>query len=96
MDLVLCHTTADFDTLGAAVGAARLCPGSRIVLTGEAHPGVENFLAIWRDEYPLIERRAVVFDQVRSLTLVDASQRDRFAPVTDWFEQAEQTRLPII
>ncbi|KPQ32494.1 MAG: tRNA nucleotidyltransferase (CCA-adding enzyme) [Phormidesmis priestleyi Ana] len=33
---------------------------------------------------------------MRSLTLVDASQRDRFAPVTDWFEQAEQTRLPII
>jgi tRNA nucleotidyltransferase (CCA-adding enzyme) len=95
MDLVLCHTTADFDTLGAAVGAALLRPGSRIVLTGDAHLSVQNFLAIWRDEYPLIERRSVAFEQVRSLTLVDACRRDRFAPVHDWLQQAEQSGLPI-
>ncbi len=95
MDLVLCHTTADFDTLGAAVGAALLRPGSRIVLTGDAHPTVQAFLAVWRDEYPLIERRSVAFEQVRSLTLVDASQRDRFAPVSAWLQQAEQAALPI-
>jgi tRNA nucleotidyltransferase (CCA-adding enzyme) len=95
MDLVLCHTTADFDTLGAAVGAALLRPGSRIVLTGDAHPTVQDFLAMWRDEYPLIERRAVAFDQVRSLTLVDAGRRDRFTPVSDWLQQAEQSNLPI-
>ncbi len=95
MDLVLCHTTADFDTLGAAVGISCLRPGSRIVLTGGADPTVQAFLALWRDEYALIERRAVSFDQVRSLTLVDAHDRDRFAPVSDWLQQAEQTNLPI-
>ncbi len=95
MDLVLCHTTADFDTLGAAAGAVLLRPGSRIVLAGNAHPTVQDFLAIWRDEYPLIDRRAVDFDQVRSLTLVDASSRDRFSPLSDWFEQAEQSGIPI-
>ncbi|MEM9089504.1 MAG: CBS domain-containing protein [Cyanobacteria bacterium P01_F01_bin.53] len=95
MDLVLCHTTADFDTLGAAVGAACLRPGSRIVLTGGAHPTVQNFLALWRDEYPLIDRRAVDFETVRSLTLVDASGRDRFSPVSDWLQQAEKNGLPI-
>jgi tRNA nucleotidyltransferase (CCA-adding enzyme) len=95
MHLVLCHTTADFDTLGAAVGVSCLRPGSRIVLTGGAHPTVEEFLSIWRDEYALIERRAVEFDQVQSLTLVDAHQRDRFAPVSDWIDQAEQRNLPI-
>ena len=95
MDLVLCHTTADFDTLGAAVGVSCLRPGSRIVLTGGAHPSVREFLAIWRDQYPLIERRAVKFDQVRSLTLVDAHDRDRFSPVSGWLQQAEQSNLPI-
>ncbi len=95
MHLVLCHTTADFDTLGAAVGAALLRPGSRIVLTGGAHPTVQSFLAIWRDEYPLIDRKAVDFDHVRSLTLVDASSPDRFSPVSDWFTQAKQLNLPI-
>lgn len=95
MDLVLCHTTADFDTLGAAVGVSCLRPGSRIVLTGGAHPTVRAFLSLWQDEYPLVDRRAVTFEQVRSLTLVDASRRDRFAPVDDWFDQAVQKKLPI-
>ena len=96
MYLVICHTTADFDTLGAAAGAALLRPGSRIVLAGNAHPSVQDFLAIWRDEYPLIDRRAVDFSQVRSLTLVDASSRDRFSPLSDWFQQAEQAGTPIV
>ena len=96
MDLVLCHTTADFDTLGAAAGAVLLRPGSRIVLSGSAHPTVQDFLAIWRDEYPLIDRRAVDFAQVRSLTLVDASSRDRFSPLSNWFERAEQAGIPIV
>ncbi|MGB3298941.1 MAG: CBS domain-containing protein [Phormidesmis sp.] len=95
MNLVLCHTTADFDTLGAAAGAVLLQPGSRIVLAGNAHPTVRDFLAIWRDEYPLVDRRAVAFDQVRSLTLVDASSRDRFSPLSDWFDQAERSNIPI-
>jgi tRNA nucleotidyltransferase (CCA-adding enzyme) len=77
MDLILCHTTADFDTLGAAVGLARLLPGSKIVLAGGAHPPVKDFLALYRDEYPLIERRAVAVGTIRSLSIVDTQQRDR-------------------
>ncbi|MEA5452344.1 CBS domain-containing protein [Leptolyngbya sp. CCNP1308] len=95
MDLVLCHTTADFDTLGAAVGLARLQPGRRIVLTGGSHPTVQRFLALHRDEYPLIERRAVDPSQIRRLTLVDAQQRDRFGPAADWIAQAEHNQVPI-
>jgi tRNA nucleotidyltransferase (CCA-adding enzyme) len=44
MHLILCHTTADFDALGAAVGLTKLCPGSKIVLTGGCHPAVKDFL----------------------------------------------------
>ena len=84
MDLILCHTTADFDTLGAAVGLARLLPGSRIVLTGGAHPTVREFLALYRDEYPLLERRSVVPEAIRSVSLVDAQQRDRVGKAAEW------------
>ena len=86
MDLILCHTTADFDTLGAAVGVARLKPGARIVLAGGAHPAVRDFLALHRDEYPLIERRSVPVDAVRSLTLVDAQTRARLGKVAEWLD----------
>jgi tRNA nucleotidyltransferase (CCA-adding enzyme) len=95
MDLVLCHTTADFDTLGAAVGLTRLLPGARIVLTGGSHPTVQRFLALHRDEYALIERRAVNPDRIRSLTLVDAQQPARFGPAAEWIALAEEKHIPI-
>lgn len=84
MDLILCHTTADFDTLGAAVGLARLRPGARIVLTGGSHPGVKNFLALHRDEYPLIERRAVNPEQIRSIMVVDTQWQERLGVAAEW------------
>ncbi|NJN04076.1 MAG: CBS domain-containing protein [Leptolyngbyaceae cyanobacterium RM1_1_2] len=93
MNLVLCHTTADFDTLGAAVGVSRLEAGTRIVLSGGCHPTVQKFLALHRDEYPLIERRAVNPAQIRSLIFVDAQQRQRFLPLLDWIDLAEQRQL---
>jgi tRNA nucleotidyltransferase (CCA-adding enzyme) len=86
MDLILCHTTADFDALGAAVGLTRLIHGSKIVLTGGAHPPVRDFLALHRDEYPLIERRSVNPKKIRSLTVVDAQKRDRLGKAAEWFD----------
>ncbi|HEY9659051.1 MAG TPA: CBS domain-containing protein, partial [Allocoleopsis sp.] len=86
MDLILCHTTADFDTVGAAVGLTRLYPGARIVLTGGCHPTVRDFLALHRDEYPLIERRSVNPDQIRSLIVVDTQWRDRLGKAAEWLD----------
>ncbi|MBD2525937.1 CBS domain-containing protein [Nostoc sp. FACHB-133] len=86
MDLILCHTTADFDALGAAVGLTRLLPGSKIVLTGGSHPPVRDFLALHRDEYPLIERRSVNPEKIRSLTVVDTQHRDRLGKAAEWLD----------
>jgi tRNA nucleotidyltransferase (CCA-adding enzyme) len=86
MHLILCHTTADFDTLGAAVGLTRLLPGSRIVLAGGTHPTVGDFLALHRDEFALIERRSVASETIHALSLVDAQRRDRFGKVAEWFD----------
>jgi tRNA nucleotidyltransferase (CCA-adding enzyme) len=86
MDVILCHMTADFDTLGAAVGLTRLHPGARIVLTGGAHPAVRDFLALHRDEYALIERRSVNPEKIRSLFVVDAQRRDRLGKAAEWLD----------
>jgi tRNA nucleotidyltransferase (CCA-adding enzyme) len=86
MDLILCHITADFDTLGAAVGLSRLRPGSRIVLTGGAHPAVRDFLALHRDEYALIERRSVSPSTIHSVVVVDTQSRDRLGKVAEWLD----------
>jgi len=86
MDLILCHTTTDFDALGAAVGLTRLKPGAKLVLTGGAHPAVRDFLALHRDEYALIERRSVNSEQIHSLIVVDTQKRDRLGKAAEWFD----------
>ena len=90
MDLVLCHTTADFDALGAAVGLTCLHPGARIVLAGGCHPTVQSFLALHRDEYPLLERRAVNIQGVQSLAIVDTQVLERLGPVAPWVTELAQ------
>ncbi|MGB3401709.1 MAG: CBS domain-containing protein [Microcoleaceae cyanobacterium] len=85
MHLILCHTTADFDALGAAVGVTKLCPGSKIVLTGGCHPAVKDFLALHRDEFAMIERRSVIPEQIRQLTVVDTQNKQRLGKASEWF-----------
>ncbi|MGB3640603.1 MAG: CBS domain-containing protein, partial [Rivularia sp. (in: cyanobacteria)] len=86
MNLILCHTTADFDTLGAAVGLTRLIEGSKIVLPGGSHPTVKDFLALHKDEYPLIELLAVITEDIRCLAVVDTQQRNRLGKAAKWFD----------
>ena len=86
MDLILCHTTADFDTLGAAIGLTRLKPGAKVVLTGGSHPTVREFLSLHRDEFALIERRSVTVEEIRSLTVVDTQWRDRLGKAAEWLD----------
>jgi tRNA nucleotidyltransferase (CCA-adding enzyme) len=86
MDVVLCHRTADFDVLGAAVGCTRLNPGTRIVLCGGTHPAVRDFLALYRDEYPLIEQRSVSPAQLRTITVVDAQRRELLGTAAEWLD----------
>ncbi|WP_414577998.1 CBS domain-containing protein [Anabaena sp. CCY 9402-a] len=95
MDLILCHTTADFDALGAAVGLTCLLPGSKIVLTGGAHPPVRDFLALHRDEYALIERRSVNPEKIRSLTVVDTQQRDRLGKAAEWLDLPQLDNITV-
>ena len=75
---MLCHTTADFDTLGAAIGLTCLYPGARVVVAGGCHPTVQAFLALHRDEYPLVERRAVDIHGIQSLAVVDTQVLETF------------------
>ncbi len=95
MDLILCHTTVDFDAIAAAVGLTRLKLGAKIVLAGGAHPAVRDFLALHRDEYPLIERRSVTKEQIQSLVVVDTQKRDRLGKAAEWFDLPQVTSIEV-
>ncbi len=95
MDLILCHQTADFDALGAAVGLARLKTASRIVLTGGAHPGVRDFLSLYRNEFPLLEMRSVNPNNIRSLYIVDTQKKDRLGKAAQWLTLPNITSIEV-
>ncbi len=84
--IILCHQTADFDALGAAVGLTRLHAGAKLVLTGGAHPGVQSFLRLYRDELNLIEQRSVHPEEIETLIVVDTQHRDRLGKAHKWFD----------
>lgn len=86
MDVILCHQTADFDALGSAIALSRLKPGAKIVLTGGAHPAVKNFLALYRDEFALIELRSVTPQSLTSISVVDTQKRDRLGKAVEWLD----------
>jgi len=89
MNLILCHLAADFDTLGAAVGAARLYPGAQIVLTGGSHPMVTEFLSLHRNAFPVLDLRAVDPHQIRRLILVDCHDPGRLGQAAVWLDQPQ-------
>ena len=95
MDLILCHTTADFDGLGAAVGLTHLHPGSRLLLAGGCHPTVQEFLALHRDEFAIIERRSVNPEQIRSIYIVDTQTRSRLGKTAEWLDLPHLSEIVI-
>jgi tRNA nucleotidyltransferase (CCA-adding enzyme) len=95
MDVILCHQTVDFDALGAAIALSCLRVGSRVVLTGGAHPGVKRFLALYRGEFPLIEMRSVHVDQLRTIMVVDNQQRQRLGKAQTWFDAPQVQHIEL-
>jgi tRNA nucleotidyltransferase (CCA-adding enzyme) len=95
MDLILCHQTADFDSLGAAVGLSLLKKGAKIVLTGGTHPTVGEFLALHRDEFPLLELRSVTLENIRALYIPDTQKRDRLGKAATWFDLPQITQIEV-
>jgi tRNA nucleotidyltransferase (CCA-adding enzyme) len=95
MDLILCHQTADFDSLGAAVGLSLLKKGAKIVLTGGTHPTVGEFLALHRDEFSLLELRSVTPENIRTLYIPDTQKRDRLSKAATWFDLPQISQIEV-
>lgn len=77
------------------MGLTRLLPGSRIVVPGGCHPTVQEFLALHRDEYALIERRSVNPEQIRSLAVVDTQRRARLGKAAEWLDLPQIEKITV-
>ena len=95
MDIILCHQTVDFDALGSAIALSRLKKGTKIVLTGGAHPAVKNFLALYRDEFAFAEMRSITPEAIASIYIVDTQKSDRLGQAADWLDLPNVNQIEV-
>ncbi|HED24501.1 MAG TPA: CBS domain-containing protein, partial [Firmicutes bacterium] len=77
MDLIITHENSDFDALAAVIVAARLYPGSYVLLPEQLQPNVRSFVNLHRDLLPLIDPREIVDDHIDLLLVIDTNRLER-------------------
>ncbi len=75
--VITTHQNADFDALGAAVGAALLYPEGRIVFAGSLNPNVREFVSLHGENLPLVNLRLIDQNKIRQLIITDTSDPER-------------------
>mmetsp|Transcript_21287 Transcript_21287/g.27511 ORF Transcript_21287/g.27511 Transcript_21287/m.27511 type:complete len:649 (-) Transcript_21287:192-2138(-) len=82
-NVVLTHTTADFDSLASAVGLAKLWRKEDpwtdcfVVLPRGSHPGVAEFLSLHMNMFPIRSASSLDPEMAKKVGVVDAQRRDR-------------------
>ncbi len=81
MDVITTHINADFDCLGAMIGARKLYPEAHLVFAGSQERSLREFFlksAVYSFNFERI--RDIDLDQVTRLILVDVRQSSRIGP----------------
>ena len=71
MHVILTHEQADFDALGALLGAALLSERAVPVLPRRTNRNVRAFLTLYGAELPFVEPRDLPEESIELITLVD-------------------------
>ena len=75
--VITTHQNADFDALGAAVGASLLYPEGRIVFAGSLNPNVREFVSLHGETLPIMNLRQIDISKIRQLIVVDTADPER-------------------
>jgi len=71
MHILMTHEQADFDAIGALLGAALLHDHAAAVLPRRTNRNVRSFLTLYGAELPFIEARDLPAEPIETVTLVD-------------------------
>ena len=90
MTVILTHENCDFDALAASVAAAKLYPGSFIIMPGSLQPNVRSFVNLYRDILPLKKIHEVEAAETNTIIVVDTNRKERLGRSVSLLEQAEE------
>ncbi len=98
-NVALTHTTADFDSLAAAVALAKLWSIERsevpthVVLPRGANPLVARFLTYHKHLLPVRGFNTIAARDVRAVGVVDVRSRERLGPAEAWLDRASHVAV---
>lgn len=83
--MVLTHSTADFDSLAAAVGLAKLRgPHTMVVCPGGASEAVKRFLSFHRQLLPIMPAKLIDPARLRWVGVVDTTRLEGLGVAASW------------
>src|SRR5436309_9512246 len=77
VQLILSHLNTDFDSLGSMVGAGKLYPQARLVLTGGQDRNVREFLTLHEEFLDLVPAKSVDPGAVTRVIVVETQSSRR-------------------
>lgn len=89
MKLILTHNHSDFDAVASQLAAARLYPGSFALLSDQLNRNVREYLALYREQLPLLHDDLPADAVIDELILVDTDS----PPRQEWLEPLRRTTI---
>ncbi len=77
MEIIISHINLDFDGLASMIAASKLYPRAKMILPSKLSSSVDEFLALYRDIFPLNEIHLINFSEVTKIIIVDTNSKDR-------------------
>ncbi|MBS3984232.1 MAG: CBS domain-containing protein [Selenomonadales bacterium] len=95
MEVIVCHTNADFDALGSLVAAKLLRPRAMACFPGHINKKVKELYSLYKDSLNLTLLEHINVQEVTHLIVVDTQSADRIGKLKPLFLRSD-VKLTII
>lgn len=83
MELILSHSSLDFDAFAGMIAASKIYPEAKVVPTGAQNRNVREYIALHRELFDLIDVKSIMPAQIRRVIMIDTRQADRLGEFED-------------
>ena len=81
MEIAVAHNNTDFDSLASQFAITKLYAGARMAPSSALGPEIKEFLALYRDQLPIVDMAYVDLDKITHVYVVDCQHLERLEKV---------------
>jgi tRNA nucleotidyltransferase (CCA-adding enzyme) len=83
VEIIASHLNLDFDGLASMIAASKLYPRAKMVLPEKINISVREFLALYKDVFPLYQQSDISFAEIKKLIVVDTNSSERLGKLLE-------------